>query len=197
MKSEGELPFDVACCALLLLASAVAASRHEVLTDPEIDKLRDTAMEPDLRLKLYIEFARARLDALEKVRSDPKVTDRGQETHDRLQDFLDVYDEFDENIDNYADRKADLRKVLKLIIEADAEFQSKLRALKDSSDAAKNEVQSYEFVLNDALDAVDSGVEDHRKLLAEQEVDAKNHKLAKPEPTYNDPRPQGDPRRGR
>ncbi len=191
------IAFRVACCALLLFTGAAAAGRHEVLTDPEIDKLRDTAMEPDLRLKLYIEFARARLDALEKVRSDPKVTDRGQETHDRLQDFLDIYDELDENIDNFADRKADIRKVLKLIIEADTEFQSKLRALKDSSDAAKDEVKGYEFVLSDALDAVDSGVEDHRKLLGEQEVDAKNHKLAKPEPTYNDPRLKSDRPRDR
>ncbi len=185
------------CCVLLLLASAAVAGRREVLTDLEIDQLRDTAMEPDLRLKLYIEFARARLDAVEKVRSDPKVTDRAQETHDRLQDFLDIFDELDENIDNFADRKADIRKVLKLIIEADTEFQSKLRALKDSSDAAKDEVKSYEFVLSDALEAVDSGVEDHRKLAVEQEEDAKNHKLAKPEPTYSDPRPKGDPRRGR
>jgi hypothetical protein len=190
------LAYSLTCCAVLLLAGT-AAGRHEVLTDLEIDKLRDTAMEPDLRLKLYIEFARDRLATLEKVRSDPKVADRAQETHDRLQDFLDLFDEFGENIDNYADRKADLRKVLKLIIEADTEFQAKLRALKDSSDAAKDEARRYEFVLSDALDAVDSGVEDHRKLLAEQEVDAKNHKLAKPEPSYSDPRPKGDPRRGR
>jgi hypothetical protein len=185
------LAYSLVCCTVLLVSAAFAAGRHEVLSDVEIDKLRDTAMEPDLRLKLYTEFARDRLATLEKMRSDPKVTDRAQETHDGLQDFLDVFDELGQNIDNYADRKADLRKVLKLIIEADTEFQSKLRALKDSGDVNKGEAQRYEFVLSDALDAVDNAVDDHRKLLAEQEVDAKQHKLAKPEP------PQGDPRRGR
>src|SRR2546428_5917361 len=137
----------VTCCALSLLLSCAAWSerRHDPLTPLEVDQLRDTAMEPDLRLKLYIKFARARLASLEQVRSDPKVTNRGQETHDRLQDFLDVYDELNDNIDTYADRKEDLRKALKPIIEADTEFQAKLRALKNSGTVSKNEQSHYEF----------------------------------------------------
>ncbi len=82
---------------LLLIPFASAAPRHDPLTSAEIDQLRDTAQEPEQRLKLYIKFARARLTSLEQVRSDPKVTDRGQETHDRLQDFLDLYDELNDN----------------------------------------------------------------------------------------------------
>jgi len=142
--------------------------------------LRDTAMEPDLRLKLYIKFARARLASLEQVRSDPKVTNRGQETHDRLQDFLDVYDELNDNIDTYVGRKADLRKVLKAVIEADTEFQAKIRALRDSADSAKDEAKKYEFLLTNTLDTLDSSAEDHRQLLTEQEEAAKHKKPAKP-----------------
>src|SRR3977135_3290470 len=106
-------------CAVLLFSSATAAPRHDPLTSTEIDQLRDTAQESDQRLKLYVKFACARLAALEQVRSDPKVTDRGQETHDRRQDFLDLYDELNDNVDTYADRKENLRKALKPIIEAD------------------------------------------------------------------------------
>ena len=84
-------------------------------------------------------FARARLAALEQARSDPKTTDRGQATHDRLQDFLDVYDELNDNIDTYVERKADLRKVLKTVIDGDTEFQAKLRALRDDATAKKEE----------------------------------------------------------
>jgi hypothetical protein len=172
----------VACCvvSLLLVCAAWSERRRDPLTPLEVEQLRDTAMDPDLRLKLYVKFARVRLASLEQVRSDPKVTNRGKEIHDRLQDFLDVYDELNENIDTYAGRKADLRKVLKAVIEADTEFQAKIRALKDSADAAKEEVSKYEFLLTNTLDTLDSSVEDHRQLLTEQEEAAKHKKLAKP-----------------
>ena len=52
------------CLALMLFSSGAAQRQREALTDPEIDQLRDTAVEPDLRLKLYVTFARARLAKL-------------------------------------------------------------------------------------------------------------------------------------
>jgi len=163
----------------LLLSTALAQRQRDPLTAPEIDQLRDTAVEPDLRLKLYVTFARARLVALEQARSDPKTTDRGQVTHDHLQDFLDVYDELNDNIDTYVGRKADLRKVLKTVIEGDTEFQAKLRALRDDASARKEETGQYEFLLSNALDALDSSVQDHRELLTQQEEAAKHKKPAK------------------
>jgi regulator of replication initiation timing len=164
----------------LLVAGAVAQRRRDPLTEPEINQLRDTAVEPNQRLKLYVQFARERLVALEQMRADPKVSDRGQETHDRLRDFEDLYDELDDNVDTYADRKDDIRKALKEVIEADTEFQAKLRALKDAAGANKDEVSQYQFVLSDTIDDVDSSAADHRKLLAEQEVAAKHKQLVKP-----------------
>jgi hypothetical protein len=167
----------LACCLFfLLLSPALAQQKRDPLTSPEIDQLRDTAMDPDLRLKLYVGFARARLVALEKARSDPKTTDRGLATHDGLQDFLDVYDELNDNIDTYVGRKSDLRKVLKTIIDGDTEFQAKLRALRDDAGAKKEELEHYEFLLTNALETLDSSVQDHRQLLSEQEEAAKQKK---------------------
>jgi len=111
---------------LLLLAPALAQTRRDPLNPLEQDQLRDAAQEPADRLKLYIQFSRARLSSLEQMRADPKVTDRAQQTRDQLQDFLDVYDELNDNIDTFVERKADLRKPLKAVIEADTEFQAKL-----------------------------------------------------------------------
>jgi hypothetical protein len=173
--------FAFACCALFLLFSpAPAQHKSDPLTDLEIDQLRDTAQEPDLRLKLYVTFARARLAALEKARSDPKTTDRSLATHDGLQDFLDVYDELNDNVDTYVERKSDLRKALKIVIDGDTEFQAKLRALRDDANAKKEETQQYEFLLSNGLETLDSSVQDHRQLLTEQEEAAKKKKPAKP-----------------
>ena len=113
------------------------------------------------------------------VSTDPKITDRPQAIHDKLQDFLDIYDELGDNVDMFADRKNDIRKPLKLVIGADTEFEAKLRTFKDAN--AKQETREYEFLLSNALDAVSNGLQDHRQLLTDQEAAAKNKKLIKPQ----------------
>jgi hypothetical protein len=63
---------------LAVPAVSRAQRRDDPLTPPEINQLRDTAVEPELRMKLYVQFARARLVSLEQMRSDPKTTDRAR-----------------------------------------------------------------------------------------------------------------------
>jgi len=167
------------CVALLMLAPAWAERRHDPLNEQEVDQLREATLEPDKRLKLFLTFARARLVSLEQARSDPKTTDRGEITHEWLEDFLDIYDELNDNIDTYSGRKEDLRKTLAVVIEADTEFQAKLRALKDAANVPKDEAKQYEFILTTALETVDSSIEDHRQLLKEQEEAAKEKKKKK------------------
>jgi len=169
-------------CGLLLLfvpAFAFGQRHRDPLTQPEIDQIRDTSWEPKLRLPLYVQFARARLVKLEEVRSDPKAKDRARQTHDLLDDFQLLYDELNDNIDTYIERKNDIRKPLKTILEADTEFQAKLRALKDAADVPHAEAQQYAFVLDNAIETVDSSTEDHRKLLDDQQELAKHKKLIK------------------
>jgi hypothetical protein len=170
------LPFRwQAGLALLLLfvfplAVRLSAQRRDDPLNPlEIDQLRDAMLDPEERLKLYVKFSRDRMTKLEQMRADPKTTERGLHTHDLLQDFLTIYEELDDNVEMYAGRKNDIRKPLRMVIEADTEFQSRLRALKGSANADPKEEKQYEFVLNDALDTVDSSAEDHRKTLTEVE----------------------------
>ncbi len=167
------------CIAVLLAAGTGAlAQRHrDPLTQSEIDQIRDVSWEPRERLTLYVQFARARLVKLEQMRSDSKTKDRPRQTHDMLDDFLLLYDELNDNIDTYVDRKDDIRKPMKVVIEADNEFQAKLRALKDAADIPREESREYEFVLTNLLETVDTSSEDHKKLLADQEEAAKHKKL--------------------
>ena len=161
---------------MLLLSTAWAQRRRDPLNPLEQDQLRDAAQEPSERLKLYMQFSRARLTSLEQTRTDAKVTDRGQQTRDRLQDFLDVYDELNDNLDTFVERKADLRKPLKTLIDADTEFQARLRALKSSADANKGEIKQYDFLLTSVLETIDRSVLDHRQLLTQQEEAFKRKK---------------------
>ena len=162
--------------AVLLTTAAWAQRHHDPFTSAEIDQIRDASWEPQQRLTLYLKFARARLVTLEQMRSDPKTKDRAQQTHDKLDDFLLIYDELNDNIDTYIDRRNDIRKPLKLIIDADTEFQAKLLALKDAAGVPPEEAKQYEFILNNALDTVNTSAEDHRKLLDEQEEASKHQK---------------------
>jgi hypothetical protein len=138
-------------------------------------------MEPDRRLKFYLQFARERLAKLEQLRADPKLSpqDRATATHDRLADFVDLYDELNDNIDTYVDRKNDIRKPLKAVIEADAEFQRRLKTIQDSALAAKEDTKPYEFVLSSALDTLNDSAADHQQLLQEQEEEAKHKQIKK------------------
>jgi len=163
------LGLTIVALLLTVCLGASAQRRTDPLTNDEINQLRDTAVEPELRMKLYVEFARARLVALEQMRADPKKAhERGFETHRMLEDFLAIYDELDDNLENFEKRRDDLRKALQFVIAGDTEFQAKLRALKDAAAAKPDEVREYEVLLSDVIETVDSGADDHRKLLAEQ-----------------------------
>ncbi len=163
---------------LSLPAMAQANRERDPLTDAEADQLRETAQEPEKRLKLMVKFARARLESIEQLRGDSKLqADRGKQIHDLLDDFTAIIDEIDDNIDDYAERHADMRKGLKALIEADADFQLKLRALKEQSPA--KEAADFSFVIQNATEAVNSNLDNARKTLDEQEVELKEAKKKK------------------
>jgi len=165
---------------LLLITQPVCAQKkNDPLNPLEIDQLRDAMLDPEERLKLYVKFARDRMAKLEEMHSNPKTTERGLRTHDMLQDFLTLYDELNDNIDMYVGRKNDIRRPMKIVIEADTEFQAKLRALKDAASPNVAEAKQFEFLLTDALDTVDTSADDHRKTLAEVEEYVKQQKKRK------------------
>jgi len=164
---------------LLLTLPGQAQKRYDPLNQKEIDDLREVNMEPDKRLKLFIAYARARLVSMEEARANPKTTNRGEITHDWLTDFLDIYDELDDNVEMYVQRKDDFRKAIQSVIDADTEFQSKLLALRDAAGVNLQEFKQYEFALKSALETVDTGVENHRQVLKDLEEEAKKKKKKK------------------
>lgn len=156
----------------VILVSLTALGRAQVknrdpLTEQEVDQMRETADFPNKRLELMIGFARARMKSIEDLRAATKIPpDRPVKIHDLLQDFLALQDEIDDNIDMYGAHKTDMRKGLKLLIEADSEWQLQIRQLKDQS--PPEELQQYAFVLTNAKEAVTDSAQTTRETLEEQ-----------------------------
>jgi hypothetical protein len=165
---------------LVSLAPLVGAQakNRDPLTEQEVDQMRETADFPDKRLELMVRFARARMKSIEELGAAKKIPpDRPAKIHDLLQDFLSLLDEIDDNIDMYGGHKTDMRKGLKLVIEADSEWQLQLRQLKEQS--PPEELQQYSFVLTNAKDAVSDSAQSTRETLEEQNKLAAEKKLNK------------------
>jgi hypothetical protein len=164
--------FVLLVLSMATLAASAQVHRRDPLNSAETDALREVSMEPDKKLPLYLKYARARLATIEQLRSDPRFAEgRGPKVHDLLVDFKIIMDEMDRNMDSFADQKLDFRKGLKEIIQADSEFQLKLRTLKETAKdpAAVAEAKDYEFALLDAIDSVDGDLDNARDLLDQQE----------------------------
>jgi len=154
----------------LVLVAAAAAQRRDPLNDAESDQLREVAQEPDKRLRLMIRFANERLDTVEAAIKDSNAKGRGLRVHDALEDFRELVDELDDNIDDFVQKQADLRKPLNEIISAEESYDKRLKAIQERAQDPKlaEEFKQYSFVLQDALEAVNLSLEDAKKTLQEQ-----------------------------
>lgn len=179
-----------AICSILLLVllagSLTAQRRRDPLNSVETNELRDAKQDPPKRLKLYTEFARARMKTIEHLWSDPRfAAERGPQMHDLIEDLGTIVDEMDDNVSMYADDRWDIRKPLRDVIQTSTELQLKLRQLKESAQASpelSNELQThYKFVLEDTIESVNGSLDSARKILDEQEAAAKRKELRKPE----------------
>jgi hypothetical protein len=163
---------------LLSLPSSLTAQTRDPLSEKEIDQMRETADFPDKRLELMVNFCHARINSIEQLQANAKsAKERPTQIHDLLQDFTTLLDQIEDNMDMYSSHKADMRKGLTLLIEADSEWQLQLRKLKQQ--APPEELDQYSYVLTNATEAISDIADDARKDLQEQNELAKEKKLTK------------------
>jgi hypothetical protein len=163
--------------ALVALSATPALAKRDPLNNAEVDELRDAAQEPVKRIQLFVKFIRVRMTSLDQLSNDPRVVaQRAAQTHDLLEDLDSLLLEMDDNIDMYAKQNSDLRKALKPVIDMDTELQTKLKAMKaghthtENPADSNNDMKSYRFALDNALESATSSLENARDLLQEQEV---------------------------
>lgn len=156
--------------AILLVALCAGAQgqvHHDPLNEREIDLLRETAQDPKKRIDLLIAFTRERVLAIERLRSTtkPGLDDSGK-VADLLGDLAALIDELDDNLAMYSSHSEDLRRPLRHVLDAEAEFQQKLNALNDT--ATPMQKRRFSAALEDASDSLQSSTESARTMLADQ-----------------------------
>jgi hypothetical protein len=157
------LRYCLVLSALLALARPVHAQIHDsVLSEAEIDQLRDAAYFPSDRVLVFIKFLDNRTKAIQDLFAHPRKPGREEDTHDLLEQFTSIADELSDNLDDYGPRHYDLRKTLPKLVDATERWSSALKSPPDDA--------NYKVSRNLALEAVHDLNEQAKGLIEEQKA---------------------------
>lgn len=156
-----------------LLLAAPVSPQKDFLTSDEVQKVRD-AQEPNLRLKLYSDFARERVDLVKSLLSKEK-TGRSALIHDTLDEYVKILDAIDTVTDDALSRKQDVKEGLGIVASVEKQTLPMLQKFQESN---PKDLERYDFILKQAIeatsDSLDAASEDLG--LRTQEVESRDAK---------------------
>ena len=139
---------------LAILALPLAAER-DFLTADEASQIRETAQDPNARLKLYVHFAKQRMDLVKSMLAKDKAG-RSILVHDALDDYSHIIDALDDVIDDALKHKADLKIGLGLVKTGEAQMLADLEKIREN---APKDMARYEFALTQAIESTNDSLE--------------------------------------
>ncbi|HLN01903.1 MAG TPA: hypothetical protein VK335_21615 [Bryobacteraceae bacterium] len=149
-----------------LLAAGQLSAQRDFLTSDEADQVR-LAQDPNDRLKLYLHFAKQRLNIAQSVLSKEKPG-RSILVHDALEDFSQIIDAIDTVSDDALKRKLDIKEGMAAVSASEKELLAGLEKIQESQ---PKDFGRYEFVLKQAIettrDSIEGSTEDLGKRAAE------------------------------
>ena len=132
----------------------VAAQQRDFLTNDEIDQIREV-QEPNARLKVYVQFARTRIDQIAQLSANEKAG-RSALIHDLLEDYTKIVEAMDTVADDALARKVDIAPGIEA---ASAGEKEMLAALRKIADSKPKDMGRYSFVLEDAIQTTEDSLE--------------------------------------
>jgi hypothetical protein len=138
----------------LLCSVALPAAQPDFLTADETEQVR-VAQEPNERLKLYLQFARQRLDQVQQLVREGKAGSAGM-VHDLLDEYGKIVDAMDTVSDDALGRKVDISAGVKAMVSGEKEFLPVLEKVRESR---AKDLGRYEFVLTQAIEATRDSIE--------------------------------------
>jgi hypothetical protein len=153
------------------LAATAQREHHDPLTEPEIEKVREAGIDPSLRIKLYAGFVKDHVETVVALSKRIPSVARDKQMDQALEDVSSLIDELGSNLDQYGDRKADLRPALKELAKDSPEWLAELKAIQPAS--------IYRLSLEDATDAESDLVDQSAEMLKDQTAYFKLHKKEK------------------
>ena len=159
-----------------LLIAAPLAAQHDFLTADEVEKVRD-AQEPNLRLKLYSQFAQERIDLIKHLLDKDKAG-RSALIHDTLDEYCKILDAIDAVADDALTRKVDVKAGLDLIALQEKQMLPYLQKVADSH---PRDMERYDFLLKQAIDATTDSLDAAQEDLGKrtQDVEAREEREKK------------------
>src|SRR5580658_6562593 len=156
----------ITVCLLALTGAASASAQRDFLTTDEVERVKE-AQEPNARLKLYVLFARQRMDQLQQLLNKDKKG-RTAQARELLGDYSRIIDAIDTVSDDALKRHVAVTEGIAAVAAAEKRFLGQLQKIADNPPA---DAGLYEIALKEAIattsDSMELSQDDPTKRTAE------------------------------